>query len=155
MIKVKQVLRALVLATFIFTSFSVSAQENNFNTNKTKINVDVDIEWGRKSRDCRGFGICFIDFSIDIETQNNKVNNTLSFFLENNVEKLSIFIPKNNATKELKGTQFNKNRFIIIDENITISNTKFLNKGLRKSSYIIKKGQYLVKRTKNGYVIKL
>jgi hypothetical protein len=42
------------------------------NTINPKVMIHIDITWGRKSKGCKGFGICDVDFDVEIDNRNTQ-----------------------------------------------------------------------------------
>lgn len=105
-----------------------------------KTRISIDVIWGRKSKDCKGFGICGVDISIEIdENKMFGVNNGDGIFtLELNDYQLTVL-------KKHFGTS----------EKITISDDFILSDDVcekleLKRGYIIKKGEYSIKTLDKG-----
>lgn len=106
-----------------------------------RIKISIHIEWGRKSRNCAGFGICSTDISVETE-----LNEITAINEGNGLFKI-----------EFNDTQLSsiKKHFNSIDK-ITISEDYILpdevcNKLELKTGYVIKKGEYSIKTIEKGY----
>lgn len=137
-----------LIATVMFSvngnANSLEANSNHELKTKTvetlKVRINIDITWGRKSKDCKGFGVCDVDVSIEIdENKMSGVNNGNGVFsLEFNENQLTV----------LK-KHFGSSEIITISEDYNLSDD-VCEKLELKRGYIIKKGEYSIKILDNG-----
>ncbi len=133
----------------------LTATENNlyFNNNtdpyaleNKKVDFELEIDWGRRSKNCRGFGICTISLIIEFRSFVG-VNQDGSFTL----------LLNDNGLNEVT-TYFGDNK-IILEEDYVLPEDLTKKMGL-KDGYSIKKGTYLISRNPNQksaqkYLIKM
>ncbi|MCF6307266.1 MAG: hypothetical protein L3J09_04850 [Flavobacteriaceae bacterium] len=137
----KQIITIVALAVFINTSAianevktnnDINSIECNIN-NDTQITIGVSIVFGRKSRNCAGFGVCKITGSISITIKAHNNNGKFSLIL----------------TKE--GLEEINNRFkgnkIILEEDYVLPESITKKIGLKKG-YVLKTGTYSISSKK-------
>jgi len=156
----KQIITVIAFITFLLPTNSF-AQGTSHSTNSDydilmkKIKIKIDVTWGRKSKGCTRFGICDVDFDIEISAIANDDSNSTTVELEKSKNnKFLLTIPYSNINKNLKETQFS-NQQLIIEEDVFLSDKSLLELGFEKGAYIIKKGEYKMQKTKNSYVVEL
>lgn len=144
-------MKKMVFGLIATVMLSVSGNANSLKTNSNpelkiktvetlKVRINIDITWGRKSKDCKGFGVCDADVSIEID--DNKMSGVNYgngvFSLEFNKTQLTI----------LK-KHFGSSEIITISEDYSLSDN-VCEKLELKRGYIIKKGEYAIKTLDNG-----
>jgi len=146
---------ALLLPTNSFAQGTSHSSKSDYDILMKKIKIKIDVTWGRKSKGCKKFGICDVDFDIEFDLKANKDSNTTTVLLEKSKDnKFLLTIPYSNINKNLKETQFS-NQYLIIGEDVFLSDKSLLELGFEKGAYIIKKGEYKMQKTKNSYVVEL
>ena len=144
-------MKKMVFGLIATVMFSVNGNANSLEANSNhelktktvetlKVRINIDITWGRKSKDCKGFGVCDVDVSIEIdENKMSGVNNGNGVFsLEFNENQLTV----------LK-KHFGSSEIITISEDYNLSDD-VCEKLELKRGYIIKKGEYSIKILDNG-----
>ncbi len=154
-----------IIAVIAFTIFLLPANTFGQGTSQSsnldydvslmvKVKIHIDVTWGRVSRGCRGFGICDMDFDIVISKIDNNEGSSVVELEKSKNNKFLLTIPYKSINKELRETQFSNQR-LIIGEDVFLKDKALLELGFRKETYIIKKGEYKLRETKNGYVVEL
>lgn len=105
------------------------------NIDDSSRDISISIDWGRRSRDCRGFGICGITITIDIVFRASSSDGRLVLNFDE-------------KTKKEVMSNFNENS-IILEEDFMLPRelTSSLN---LKDGYTLKAGKYSIKTTDNG-----
>lgn len=144
-------MKKMVFGLIATVMLSVSGNANSLKTNSNpelkiktvetlKARINIDIMWGRKSKNCQGFGICGVNISIEIDENKmsgvNNGNGVLS--LEFNETQLTV----------LK-KHFGSSEIITISEDYSLSDN-VCEKLELKRGYIIKKGEYAIKTLDKG-----
>lgn len=146
----KKILFGLIATVFFGLSANASElypskiSDSNPSSNikeNIKVRINVDVTWGRKSRDCKGFGICDVDFTIDIENRASgfaATNNNGVFILEFSEDGLKTI-----------SEHFKSNTILTIEEDYVLSDK--VCKALElKSGYTIKTGKYKIQKAIDG-----
>lgn len=107
----------------------------------TKVKINLDVTWGRKSKECHGFGICDVDVSIEID---NKIGNLFSG--TNNGNFTLEFDEK--GLKRINEI-FQSNSILTIEEEYVLSE-KVCRALELKSGYTLKKGKYKIQKNEIG-----
>jgi len=128
----KKILFGLI-ATVFFGLNGYAQKTNSDSQNQTS---KIHIEFGRKSKDCGGFGICKFTIDLEIEDVLAIIN---AFRTNDNGVNL-------NLTKDFynKNEKHLKNGFLILEEDFVIEKSTSLKLGF-KDSKTLKKGRYAVK----------
>jgi hypothetical protein len=149
--KKTNIMKKMVFGLIATVMLSVSGNANSLKTNSNpelkiktvetlKARINIDIMWGRKSKNCQGFGICGVNISIEIDENKmsgvNNGNGVLS--LEFNETQLTV----------LK-KHFGSSEIITISEDYSLSDN-VCEKLELKRGYIIKKGEYAIKTLDKG-----
>lgn len=101
--------------------------------------INIHIEWGRKSKDCRGFGICSSDISFDFELPKFSAMANANGNLQVRISDAGLeSIVKTFGTKT-----------IIMEEDFIFSSEVCKQIGL-KEGYTIKAGKYAVTTDRSG-----
>lgn len=108
-----------------------------------KIKLTISIDWGRKSRDCRGFGICAVVVDIDFEIDPIEI----LFKGTSNDEGRLVLELTSKGLENIKKT-FGSDT-IVIEEDFRLSDQDCKNLEL-KAGYTIKAGKYQVKQDAKG-----
>ena len=147
-------MKKLLFGLIATVLFGLSGNSTELNSNKllnfypilklnevTKVKINLDVTWGRKSKNCEGFGICDVDVSIEIE---NKISNLFS--ATNNGNFTLEFDEK--GLKSINEI-FKSNSILTIEEDYVLSEK--VCKALElKSGYTIKKGKYKIQKNNIG-----
>lgn len=115
------------------------AETELIGTGLTKIMIHIDVTWGRKSRGCKGFGICDVDFDVEIDQKNmfsgtNDGNFTIVFDDE--------------GLKNISN-HFGDSSTITIEEDFNLSD-KLCEVLELKPGYTVKKGKYNIQKIGEG-----
>ncbi len=158
-------MKKLVLVLFvIISSLQLNAntrgiyQQNNnhvstFNDERRPIKISVVLDIGRKSRNCRGFGICKVTITIELKGNQNLDFNEVNGILTNETKgKVTLVVPydKTNKSKFVKETL--SKEYFLVEEDFVMPDD-VLKKLELTGKYVIKKGKYKINRTKEGYKI--
>ncbi|HET8884767.1 MAG TPA: hypothetical protein VFM70_00290 [Salinimicrobium sp.] len=107
-----------------------------------KVEITITVDWGRKSKDCEGFGICGIVIDIDIPMD------TFFSFKKDGRRSLELFFQKEKHKEIVK--YFGGER-IILEEGYTLDLKTSQKLGFEKA-YTIEKGEYpIVYDAKQGF----
>ena len=117
---------------------------NKKNVKPIKIIITITLKWGRKSRNCKGFGICFfVDFGgISVESKNKKSK----FYATNEGGHLKLIIT-DEGKKEIE-KYFGKS-MVILGEDVPLP--KGLIEVLKLEQKVLKAGTYSLKKQKSKY----
>jgi hypothetical protein len=136
------------LIATVMLGLNVNATEvitkNTTNQNEADLaraKVIISIDWGRKSRDCSGFGICSITITVELEPTEISFRGT-----SNDKGNLSLEL-SDTGLKNLRST-FGSNT-IILEEDYTLTDEACKALELRPG-YTIKAGKYTVKSVGKG-----
>ncbi|HNS12265.1 MAG TPA: hypothetical protein PKM97_06585 [Bacteroidia bacterium] len=140
----KKYYKVVIILMLGFMTFEPMIQSCKAETAGTKITLIFDIEWGRRSRDCRGFGICrfHVDGQIELERP-------VKVSLENNIMELEV--PLDIAKKN--PNQFDNDMFIM-EEDFEVDREISKEFGSQKS-LILPAGKYRMKRLEDAVYIRI
>lgn len=146
----KQIITVIVVAFFMLTSFSVKTNTTNEDSLNSELNmhpnnggdatqksvvITVEIEFGRKSLDCQGFGVC-----------RGRVSGGKGIFTASNREGSFVLGMQEKGLAKIQ-KRF-KNNVIILEEDFVLP-IEITKKLKLKEGYTLKTGKYKLKTGKN------
>lgn len=144
-----------VAMMFAFASVTSANTNTINNTSNFKIDdigptITISIDFGRVSKDCKGFGVCDVDIEIKIElsVRPNGGSGTAQIGKDG---KLSVAFVKETMTEETIANYFSNSTFVV-EEDFQLPSD--VSEQLGTKNYFIKAGKYKVVETKEGYSVK-
>ena len=139
----------MAIALFSFNANASEIVENQINEVKTenitniedatnpRVRVSIDVDFGRRSRDCRGFGVCSVTITIEF-----------SFFQATTNERGNLVLEANQRGLEQVRSHFGSNT-ITVEEDYVLPADTAKQLGLA-SGYTIRAGRYTLADNGSG-----
>ena len=139
----------MAIALFSFNANASEIVENQINEVKTenitniedatnpRVRVSIDVDFGRRSRDCRGFGVCSVTITIEF-----------SFFQATTNERGNLVLEANQRGLEQVRNHFGSNT-ITVEEDYVLPADTAKQLGLA-SGYTIRAGRYTLADNGSG-----
>ena len=157
--KIKQLLTISILSIFMLSTVVAETHPKNENSENSvvlekdnlPIDINIVIDWGRVSKECKGFGICKITFEIDLDLL-DLISKAFGLVRPTDDGGLNVFFPKDGQSEYSLRTYLGDD-YVLIGEDYVLEDEVASKLGLREG-FTIKAGKYLLEESKNGYSVK-